>query len=322
MIVGDHSICDGLSLSTVAHELLIALSGDENSMLENKLNWPITMENAVRASRSTWRGFIMFSKFIVAIVRWRVSNGGMVARIPLTTVDFPLNEMHTHCYTEASYGSLDKEETRKLIEKCHREGVTMTSAISSAMLCVASTLINNNNNGDQATHLTQAIGADTRRRCIPPIPNHDLSYQVSGVLAFTMPARHVPTTTKGMWELAKIYGNHLKTSIDAGQILALATIMGKIYQKNLESFNIAELPTCGISNWGSLPFSEHYGKWELLKMTPLGNMSRLPMPMALVQTVNGVLTISYFAPVPVFPPSILEKLRDGTIHNLQQMIQD
>lgn len=308
-----------MSLSTVAHELLVALSDDETNMLDNTLGWPITMEAATRASVSAWGGMVAFSKFILAVMRWRMSSAKNISRIPLGSVDFSLSDMDKCCHTEASYGSLSKEETLKLLEKCHREGVTMTSAISSAILCIASTLVSNS--GEQATQINFAIAGDTRRRCIPPIPNHDLSYQVSGTMAFTMPPRDAPVTPKGMWKLAKLFGHHVKTSIDAGQIITLGMIMGKIYQRNLGPINLAEFPTCGISNWGVLPFYEQYGKWEFVKMTPLGNFIRLAMPMALVQTVNGVLTVSHFAANPLYPPSMLDKLRDGTMHNLHQMIE-
>jgi hypothetical protein len=228
--------------------------------------------------------------------------------------------MAKNCHTEVSYGSLNKEDTQKLAEKCHRESVTVTSAISAAILCVSSTLVNNG--GNQATQMLFAIAADTRRRCVPPVPNHDLSYQVSGIMSFTMPPRNAPTTPKGMWQLAKTFGHHVKTSIDAGQILAIGTMMGKLYQKNMGSVNLAEFPTCGISNWGVLPFGERYGKWEFVAMTPISNMIRLAVPMSIVQTVNGVLTIAHFGAAPIVTTSTLDNLRDGTMHNLRQMIED
>jgi len=304
----------------VAHELLVALDNDDKSMFDNTLGWPTTIETAVQRSLSAFGKFITFSKFIFAMLYWRATSARTIARIPLNNVDFPLNDMAKHCHTEAAYGSLNKEETQKLMEKCHREGVTMTSAISSAIISVTSTVVSAS--GDQATQLMLAIAADSRRRCVPPVPNHDLSYQVSGILSFTMPPRDVPTTPEGMWQLAKTFGHHVKTSIAAGQILALGMIMGKIYQKNLGPVNLAEMPTSGISNWGVLPFRERYGRWELVAMTPSGSMTRLAIPMTVVQTVNGVLTIGHFGGAPVISLSTLENLRDGTIHNLHRMIED
>lgn len=82
------------------------------------------------------------------------------------------------CHTEIVYGSLEKEETSKLIDKCHCEGVTVTSMISRAHLSAAMTLIT-----DSTATFVYSIAADTRRRCLPPVPNHDLSYHVSAVAA-------------------------------------------------------------------------------------------------------------------------------------------
>ncbi len=288
-------------------------------MVSNPLNWPITMEAAVHGSLSTWSRLVTFLKFVFGALYWRATSGRNVARIPFANIDFPLNDMAKYCHTEAFDGTLNKEETQKLLEKCRREDVTVTSAVSSAILPITSTLVNANNN--QAAQLMLAIAADTRRRCVPPVPNHDLSYQVSGILAFTAPTRDVPTTPKGMWQLAKVFGQHVKTSVDAGQTLGLGMIMGNVYQKNIGPINIAELPTCGISNWGLLPFHEQYGKWELAAMTPFGNMIRAAMPIILIQTVNGVLTICCLGSVPLIPSSTLENLCNGTMQNLRQMIE-
>jgi hypothetical protein len=320
VFICEHSICDGLSLSTVAHELLIALGDDDKSILDNSLNWPMTMETAIQRSLSVWGRLVTFSKFIFTALYWRATTRQIIARIPLASVEFPLIDMAKHCHTEASYSSLSKEETQKLVDKCHREGMTVTSAVSSAIICVIPAVLNVGD--DQTTHITMAIAADTRRRCIPPVPNHDLSYQVSGTMAFIMPARDTPTTLEGMWQLASTFGDHVKTAINAGQTLALGMIMGKLYQRNIGPPNVAEIPTCGISNWGLLPFRDRYGKWELVAMTPFANIIRAAMPFIIIQTVNGILTIGYIGSAPIIPPSTLENLRNSTMHNLRQMIAD
>ncbi|CAF2879518.1 unnamed protein product [Rotaria sp. Silwood2] len=215
---------------------------------------------------------------------------------------------------------LNKEETQKLVEKCHHEGVTITSAVSSAILCAASMHVKSED--DRPSALRMSIGADTRRRCVPPISNHDLSYQVSVILPFIIPTRDIPATSEGMWQLAKTFGDFVKTSVNAGQILALGMIMGKIFQKTLGPPNFSELPTCKISSWGVLPFSEDYGRWKLAAMTPFVNMIKGAMPFATLQTVNGILTIMYVGAAPLIPIDILENLRDDTMQKLHQMIED
>lgn len=143
-------------------------------MFSRSLGRPIPIETAVRGSLSIWSWLVTYGKFARTLLHRHTNIRRIIARIPLASVDFPLTDMSKYCHTEASYGSLSQEETRKLAEKCHDEGVTMTSAISSAILCIASTLVNDNDN--QTTQLTLAIAADTRRRCVPPILSHNLSH--------------------------------------------------------------------------------------------------------------------------------------------------
>ncbi|CAF1543908.1 unnamed protein product, partial [Rotaria sp. Silwood1] len=269
VVICEHSVCDGLSLSNVAHELLTALTGENDNMFTNSLDWPVTMETAIQRSLSIVGKLLTFGRFILAALYLRASNTWSIARIPIANVDFLLTDMCDYCHTESCYSTLNKEETQKLVEKCRHKGVTVTSAVSSAILYAASMHIKSED--DHPSALRISIGADTRRRCAPPISNHDLSYQVSGILPFIIPTRDMPTTSEGMWQLAKTFGDFVKTSVDAGQILALGMIMGKIFQKTLGAPNFSELPTCGISSWGILPFSQDYGRWKLVAMTPFVN---------------------------------------------------
>ena len=225
-----------------------------------------------------------------AIMHWRMIKSEPIAKVSFGNSDFPLADMTNHCHTEAFYGSLNKEETQKFIDKCHEQGVTVTSAISSAILSAIVNLVTTQDN--QQTRLTIAIAADTRRRCTPVVPNHDLSYHVAGTLAFTMLTRDAPTTAEGMWQVATAFAQYLQNCIEANQILTLGMIMGKLYQKNLDPPDPTKLPTCGISSWGLLPFQERYGKWELVRMIPGCNLISAPMPMVLLQTVNGILTVA------------------------------
>ncbi|UJR11895.1 hypothetical protein I4U23_016073 [Adineta vaga] len=320
VIICEHSICDGLSLSTVAHELLLSLSEDNTNIFETSLNWPITLEGAVRRTLSTWNRVVTFGKFIPIALYWRAASSRRTARIPLTPVDVPLTDMAQYCQTEAFYGRLTKEISRDLLEKCRREGVTITSAVSSAVLCALSTIVNTEK--DQRARLVLGVVADTRQRCNPQVPTHDLSFHASATMAFSTPKRDVPTTSEGMWQLASTFGIHIKKSLDAGHTHALAMMLGWIYQKNIHEPNIDDLPTCLISNWGRLPFQERYGRWELLDTTPFLNLILTVVPFIFVQSVNGVLTIACMGSLPTMSSSNLEELCNGTIRNLLRMIEE
>lgn len=319
VFICEHSICDGVSLSVVAHELLAALGHEDEDVLDLPLAWPTTMENAVKATVPAWRRFTTLSKLIYTVLSSEIINRLPNAIIPYGKVDFPMTDMIQNCHTEGFDASLNKEETRKLIDKCHQQGVTVTSAVSSAILCASATLVNNTDNTNR--RLMMAIAADTRKRCVPIVPNHDLSYQVSGTMAFSMSIRDTPTTLEGMWQLAKTFATHLTSSIDAGQILAMGMMMDKLYKRNLAPPNLAQMPTCGLSNWGLLPFREQYGRWKLIGMTPGGNLIGAALPFAFIQTVNGILTIAYMGPDPVVPSSSLETLCKETMNKLRQMIE-
>ncbi|UJR19412.1 hypothetical protein I4U23_022542 [Adineta vaga] len=320
VVICEHSICDGLSLSTVAHELLLSLSNDNTNMFETSLNWPITMEAAVRRTLSKWNRVRTYGRFIPMALYWRATSCRHTARIPLTLVHDSITEMAKNCHTEVFYGRLNADATRDLLEKCRSEGVTMTSAISSAVLCAISKLVNTKKEHD--AQLVLALTANTRQRCNPQIPNHDLSFHASATMAFTMPKREIPTTSDGMWKLAMRFGTHLKNSLDAGHIHVLAMMLGRLYQKNIHQPNFAEVPTCIISNWGRLPFQEQYGQWKLVDTTPFLNLILTVMPYIFVQTVNGSLTIGIMGSVPTMPSDVLEDLCNGTIRNLLLMIEE
>jgi hypothetical protein len=61
-------------------------------------------------------------------------------------------------------------------------------------------------------------------------------------MSFSISAQDTPTTSNGLWQLAKTFGHYVITSIDAGQILIVGKFIGKIYEKNLESVNLAAAP--------------------------------------------------------------------------------
>ena len=228
--------------------------------------------------------------------------------------------MAHHGHSEVSYGILNKEETQKLVNKCRQEGVTVTSAVSSAVLCAVSTVVNH----EQAETgvLQLGIVADPRRRYLPPIPNHDLCVHMSIMMPFIKPLRDMPTTCAEMWQCGRRVGEHMKKCIDTNQIFAIGMIVGKIASKMMDSPILDNAPSCTVSSWGILPFREQYGPWKLEGMTPILNMIQAPMPFITVQTVNGILTIMFGATDPVISLNVLEQLRDCTIKKLYEMIED
>ena len=95
-----------------------------------------------------------------------------------------------------------------MVNKCRRECVTVTSAVSSAILCACSTVVNHEQS--ETSVLQLSLAADPRRRYVPPIPNHDLCTHLSTMMSFIKPLRDMPTTCADMWQLARGVGDHIK----------------------------------------------------------------------------------------------------------------
>jgi len=278
------------------------------------------MEKAIQRSLSIVNRGLSVSKVMIQMLYVMLKNRSRITKIPLADVDFPLIELADHGHSEASYGILNKEETQKLINKCRQEGVTVTSAISSALLYAFSTLVNREH--AERSVLQFGIVADPRRRYTPPIPNHDLCIHMSSIMFFILPTRDVPTTCAEMWQLARRLGEHTRRCVAANQILASGIFVGKFYSKLLDSTTVPDFGTCSMSSWGVLPFREQYGPWKFEGMTPILNMTQSFMPFITIQTVNGILTIMFGGNDPILPLNVLEPLRDCTIKKLHEMTED
>lgn len=313
-------MCDASSLSNAAHELLIALTGEDDNLFAKSLDWPITMETAIQRSLSTGRRILSVSKLTTQFLYTYLTNRAPTIRIPLANVDFALTEMVDHGHSEASYGILNKEETQKLVNKCRQEGVTVTSAVSSAILCAVSTVVNHEQ--AETGELQFSVAADPRRRYVSPIPNHDLCVHTSIIMPFRKPLRDMPTTSAEMWQCGRRIGEHTKKCIDNNQIFAFGMLLGKLASRFVDTVNPNIGPSFGISSWGILPFREQYGPWKFEEMTPYLNMIRTFSPFITIQTVNGILTIMFGGTDPIIPLNVLEQLRDCTIKKLYEMIED
>ncbi|CAF3808615.1 unnamed protein product [Rotaria sp. Silwood1] len=320
VFICEHSICDALSLSNAAHELLIGLSHENHQIFAKSLDWPITMETAIRTSLSRSNRTLSLVKLIIRALSTRVTTSrSKIAKIPLGNVDIALGDMANLCHTETCYAILNKEQTQQLIDKCRQEKVTITSTVCSAILCAINALINADGQAESSL-MELSMTADTRRRYVPPIGNHDLCNHVSSMIPFVVSTRDMLTRYTDLWQLARTFGGHTKKCIDDNQILALGIIIGRMFSKSLNSPKAADFPTCGISSWGILTFDEQYGQWKFEGMTPIINMVQGFMPFITIQTVNGILSIMFSGPHPVIPFNVLEQLRQSTIDKLLSLL--
>lgn len=318
VIVCEHAICDGISLSNAAHELLLILSDDDQTIPQGSLQWPITMEDAIQQSTTRFQRFRLITRLLLQFSYSYLTTKLPTFLLPFEAINFPLNDIQNYSHTLLEYGHLDKDLTKQLIDKSREESVTVTASVMTALLLATYNMTKSDQRPDGLFKF--ASGADTRRRCLPPIASHDLAYHVSSIAIFEITRSTLSPILSKPWNLAKLIGCHLKSSVDSGQVLSCGLILSKFYELAMNSINLNQMPTCGISSWGILPFIEHYGSWKLEAMTPFVNMVRGTLPFMTIQTVNGELTIMFGATAPLISQTTIQRLRDETLMILQNMI--
>ncbi|UJR18061.1 hypothetical protein I4U23_004961 [Adineta vaga] len=318
VIMCEHAICDAQCLSNAAHELLQILSDETGHACEQPLPWSATIEDAIRNSLSAVNRAFVVSRFIFSAIYTHMKNRLPIARVPFDEVNFDINEIDKYCHSEIVYGVLNKEMTAKLLARCRRERVTVTSAVISAVLSATARVVPVKDGQD--TIMNIGLSADARRRYVPPIPSHDMGYHASNIEPFGLRVSAAPKTPEDLWQLAQTYAQHMNACVNAGQIFAVGLIAGKIVGKLMGPINMAYIPTSSMSSWGVLPFVEQYGPWQLTAMTPFLNVRRWAAPFIVIQTVNGVLTMMFSGASPIIPASVLIALRDRCMDALQQMI--
>lgn len=320
VIICEHGICDALSLSNAAHELLIALSGENDQLFAKSLDWPITMETKIRTSLSrATRAFSLLKLILRFLSTYLATRRSKIARVPLGDVDIPPRDMANLCHTEMCHGILNTERTQQLIDICRQKKVTITSIICSAILYAINVLTNENENAE-TKFIELPMTADTRRRYVSRIANHHLSNHVSSTMAFIVSTRDMSTKYTDLWQLAQAFGTHTQKCLQNNQIFAFGMIIGRVFSMGLNSSKTEYAPMCALSSWGILPFHEQYGPWNLEGMTPMTNMIQNIMPFITIQTVNGVLTIMFAGPDPVISLNVLEKLCQLTVDKLLSLL--
>ena len=117
-------------------------------------------DDAIKSSRSAINRAFILSRFLFSAIYTHITNRLPVARVVFGEVDFKINEMEKYCHTEAVYGVLNKEMTAKLLMRCRREGVTITSAVISAILSTTASLVSIRDGQDST--MIVSLSADTR----------------------------------------------------------------------------------------------------------------------------------------------------------------
>lgn len=353
LLTVEHSVCDGMSISRLGHELLEtvtkAASGAAPAELTMpRLEWSPSVESLARATVGGWGpiGFLKRMKLIFGM-------HGVMDKHP--SAHFPSDEtiaaadMADVCDTAFEYVTLTREETGSLFRNCKANGVTVTAAVGAAQLHAVAEIIAAANDkrdaradadGGGLQPVTTVWGADTRRWYSEKHADHHVSYHVGGISAYAMLGygagdgsggdgggdnnKGVTSTgTDALWDQAKACRAHLKKGVETRSPIGIALVMGAMYNSSAKEPSVFPHPggfTTSVSSWGNLPFTRTYGgHWTLEGAVPVVNMSHTPFPCSLVSTAAGELTVTLLAATPVIARSDLRRLHDGILARLRWM---
>lgn len=208
IIICQHSICDGISLTILLQDIISLISNPESQIKKIDTVFPISNNFSVPLKfklRSLKNNFIMS----------RINNKWN--KHPVIFDDTDYQDVHNTYFQKfkykISYLNLSHEETSKLIKKCHDNQVTVNSAISVALLAGRQSI-----NGSIQDDENVQIAVNIRNQLKRPSEN------VFGLLASGIKMEFEYVAYKTFWENVRSF--HQKVIQELEERKALQNIMG------------------------------------------------------------------------------------------------
>lgn len=348
LIYCQHTICDGLSLSHLAEEILLFLSEpDREAKIEPNPLLPIPENFSVAARQNKLTGLVK------RVVINRITNQWKKSRLVFDQDDFlSIQRAYFKKYRyEILVIELPDTYTQSLVDACRQNQVTVNSTISVAFLAGRQDVVNSYSND------RQTVAVSIRNRLKQPVEN------AFGCYVGDIGLRFGYRTDQSFWENVRTFHKRVRQAIDAGQdiqsvadlswidyglmqAMTFARHIGnlpgefddhpKLSALSKNSKNIAvslskqgmsEYPGLLITNLGALKYPTQFGALELEKFYFVP--SSIPLPDAGliigVVTLNQKMVITLNTVVPASEPGssqivLLNKIKDKTLERLSQAI--
>eukprot|EP00121_Abeoforma_whisleri_P004506 Awhi_evm4s4073 len=313
LLIGHHAFCDGKSLASLGHEFLLTL-GKENKNLESlplKYGKPMSILCSEFIGESFFQNCSHCYRLFLTLLRMIKRGTGQifpVADPKITPLDLPMT-----CYTNANYIDLDQEETQKLLDLCQQHSTTVTGALG---VCVTDSF-GDVSQCEPGANIVLGCAVNLRPLYHPPVPDEELSYQISASNLFSTSHKY-HRTKEELWQLSQSFRKSIEISLQEKEPLTMATFISEMGFNKPTTYNTPTSVT--ISNWGILPFVSSYGHWDLLDVRPVVNLNHLRFPSCLVTTTNNRLTICVLGVTPCLDKEDLQKFADTIRLKIHQMM--
>ena len=202
------------------------------------------------------------------------------------------------CSTTFRTIKLSSEESAKLLNVCRSQRTTVTGALGAALMDATSACLP----GKKPAVLATAV--DLRKLYNPPMPPSLMGYHISASRMFACPYVEDRNISQ-LWEIARELRANIVEDLETRVPITVAGLINTQYH-NPPALEHGISTT--ISNWGVLPFQKKYGRWTLVEAEPTCNLNYISQPAVLVTTVNGCITLTLLAPIPILNAADLEAL--------------
>mmetsp|Transcript_830 Transcript_830/g.1132 ORF Transcript_830/g.1132 Transcript_830/m.1132 type:complete len:452 (+) Transcript_830:309-1664(+) len=314
----EHFACDGMSFLTVIHEILLGFA-DSNSVKHLPL---LPVPEGVHFHGKNLRGSKAMDYLkVMRIVLGAVANSFKGKNVNIASFgdnEIERRDLTTRCTQVYLTETISKTQTKGLLSRCREHETTITGVISSVIADSVSEFIQTQNGETKSQTVSTSLAVDARRYYSPPLENHHLSFQVTGVVPTPLKATGSGDLDE-MWTNAKIYKNGLTSAIIRGDqktiLPRIGTAITGLY--NMESVEARGQPHVFFTNWGKMPFDKIYGsEWEVIEVSPGINTLALPFPTLIASSFNGELQLTLLGPHPVLRKEHLNEILDGAVARL------
>jgi len=325
IICAHHAICDGISLSYLLRDLLLAINNPDD-LDHSRLSRPFVP--VIDSKNIPNRLFSPLKLKLIQFLnqKWQKQN------FKITPEN--LNELH-HRYWKKYSGvgvlqcQFSQEKTSLLINACRNHKITIHSALVTALIIAQAELQNKNESSLNYFHMPVNI----RNRLLIPISNEDLAFFASTII-FNHKA--ISKSDTKFWEIAskihQIIQKGLKsptlfrlfglmylepTLIDASYYQLFHMIDHKIIKILIKIMGIGKIVAgCSLTNIGVVDIPRQYGKFTLNAIFGPSVFSEILQKIFSACTFDGQMNLTITFEKSQFSEKTAEHMRDRAIQIL------
>ena len=332
LVTCEHAFCDGQSIGTLCHHLLLLLSGESTIQA---LSFVPSDSNSPPSALALWGPSFEAACQPRSPENLSMRMAGLQAFPPPDKVTpFPRKRFDQNAAQLSESGAtfsqrfvLSKEQLDLLKRWCKERNCTVTGALAAAIMQAAADVIgggsasssSSSGSSTSSSSIVLSCAADTRKLYTAPLSSAYLSCHVSGVARYATELQE--SKAEGIATLAAAFRRHIEACLQVEYPLTISGMVGKVWLGYVNRTAPAPPPimTVSLTNWGLLPLKQLYNPLglthlRLLHSFPAVNTSHVGTPAVLVTSAADMLTLTLSTHSEAIDKSDADKLLKAIHH--------